>query len=154
MLNIKYKIKLLTIILLNLLGKPVFMKIKIVILFLLLIAIVMGVYFYTYKGHRDIAAEKESYTIAATEIFSEFQANEINANAKYLDKTIEVRGILTSVDVATKSIVIDDQLFATFKEELPKTLPLNAKIKIKGRLIGYDALLEELKMDQCVLLTP
>lgn len=139
---------------LNLLCKPVFMKVKIAILFLLLIVIVMGVYFYTYKGHRNIAAEKESYTIAATEIFSEFQANEIDANAKYLDKTIEVRGNLSSVDVETKSIVINDKLFATFKGELPKTLQRNAKIKIKGRLIGYDALLEELKMDQCVLVTP
>lgn len=139
---------------LNLLCKPIFMKVKIAILFLLLIVIVMAVYFYTYKGHRNIAAEKESYTIAATEIFLEYQANEINANAKYLDKTIEVKGNLSSFDVETKSIVINDKLFATFKEELPKTLQPNAKIKIKGRFIGYDALLGELKMDQCVFVTP
>lgn len=131
------------------------MKIKtILILFVLLIVAAIGIYFYTYKEHRNIASEKESYTIAATEIFLEYQANETNANGKYLDKTIEVTGNLSSVDVETKSIVINDKLFATFKEELPKTLQLNAEIKIKGRLIGYDALLEELKMDQCVLLTP
>lgn len=131
------------------------MKIKtILILFILFIVAVTGVYLYTYKEHRDIANEKESFTVAVTDIFLEFQANEVNANSKYLDKTIEVRGDLTSVDVATKSIVINDKLFATFKDFPPKTLQLNAKIKIKGRFLGYDALVEELKMDQCVLVTP
>lgn len=114
----------------------------------------IGTYLYTYKDHRDIVNEKGSYTIAATEIFSEFQTNESSANAKYLDKTIEVTGDLSSIDIATKSIVINDKLFATFKDEIPKTLQTNSKIKIKGRFIGYDALLEELKMDQCVLETP
>lgn len=131
------------------------MKIKtILILFVLLIVAAVGVYLYTYKEHRDIANEKESYTIAATAIFSEFQANEVNANGKYLNKTIEVSGDLTNVDVATKSIVINDKLFATFKDLPPKALQLNTKIKIKGRFIGYDALVEELKMDQCVLVIP
>lgn len=130
------------------------MKIKVTILFLLLIVIAIGIYFYTYKAHRDIAAEKESYAIAVTEIFKEFQSNEITANSKYLNKTIAVSGDLSSIDVATKSVVINEKLFATFKELPPKKLQLNTKIKIKGRFIGYDALVEELKMDQCVLVTP
>jgi flagellar basal body-associated protein FliL len=130
------------------------MKIKATILILLLIVIAIGIYFYTYKGHRDIAAEKESYAIAVTEIFKEFQSNEVTANSKYLNKTIAVSGDLSNVDVATKSIVINEKLFATFKELPPKKLQLHTKIKIKGRFIGYDALVEELKMDQCVLVTP
>lgn len=130
------------------------MKIKLTLFFLLLIVIAIGIYFYTYKGHRDIATEKERYTIAVTEIFKEFQTNEITANSKYLNKTIAVSGDLSSVDLATKSVVINEKLFATFKELPPQNLQLNTKIKIKGRFIGYDALVEELKMDQCVLLTP
>lgn len=130
------------------------MKVKLSILFLLLIVIVAGVYFYTYKEHRDIAAEKESYTIVVSRFFSEFQTDEVKANGKYLNKTIEVTGTLSSVDVATKSIVINEKLFATFKEMPSQTLLVNDKIKIKGRFIGYDALVEELKMDQCVLITP
>ncbi|WP_395049182.1 hypothetical protein [Flavobacterium sp.] len=130
------------------------MKKKVIIFFFLLLIVVIGACLYTYKDHRDIATEKGSYTIAATEIFSEFRTNENVANAKYLDKTIEVTGDLSNIDVATKSIVINDKLFATFKEGIPKTLQSNSKIKIKGRFIGYDALVEELKMDQCVLETP
>jgi hypothetical protein len=130
------------------------MKRKAIIFFFLIIIVVIGTCLYTYKDHRDIATEKGSYTIAATEIFSEFQTNENNANAKYLDKTIEVTGDLSNIDVATKSIVINNKLFATFKDGVPKTLKPNSKIIIKGRFIGYDALVEELKMDQCVLETP
>ena len=92
--------------------------------------------------------------LAATKIFSEFQTNENSANSKYLDKTIEVTGNLSNIDIATKSIVINDKLFATFKDGVPKKLQLGSKIKIKGRFIGYDALVEELKMDQCVLENP
>lgn len=120
----------------------------------MLLIIIIGTCLYTYKGHRDIATEKESYTITVTEIFSEFQTNEKSANAKYLDKTIEVTGDLSSIDVATKSIVINDKLFATFKDGIPNMLKSNSRIKIKGRFIGYDALVEELKMDQCVLVSP
>ena len=130
------------------------MKKTIIIFFFLLILIAIGTCLYTYTDHRDIANEKGSYTIAATEIFTEFQTNESSANTKYLDKTIEVTGDLSSIDIATKSVVINNKLFATFKDEIPKTLQTNSKIKIKGRFIGYDALLEELKMDQCVLETP
>ncbi|MCI4442974.1 MAG: hypothetical protein JHC39_05645 [Lentimicrobium sp.] len=130
------------------------MKRKVILFFFLVIIVVIGTCLYTYKDHRDIATEKESYTIATTQIFSEFQANENSANSKYLDKTIEVTGDLSNIDIATKSIVINDKLFATFKDGVPKNLKLGSKIKIKGRFIGYDALVEELKMDQCVLETP
>lgn len=120
----------------------------------MLVIVVIGACLFIYKDHRDISAEKGSYTITATEIFSEFQTNEKNANTKYLDKTIEVAGDISNIDVATKSIVINDKLFATFKDVIPKTIQSNSKIKIKGRFIGYDALVEELKMDQCVVETP
>lgn len=129
------------------------MKKKIGIFFFLLILAATGLYLYTFKDHRDVANEKGSYTISVAKFFSEFQSNESIANAKYLDKTIEVTGDLSNIDVQTKSIVINDKLFATFKDGIPKSLKPNSKIKIKGRFIGYDALLEELKMDQCILVT-
>jgi len=128
------------------------MKKKVILIFLILILALIVAYQYIYKAHRDITTEEGSYTITATEIFSEFNTNEKGANTKYLDKTIEVTGDLSNIDVATKSIVIDGKLFATFKDGVPETLKPNSKIKIKGRFLGYDALLEELKMDQCIVI--
>ncbi|RVT72270.1 hypothetical protein EOD40_15845 [Flavobacterium sufflavum] len=124
-------------------------KIILVVLFLLLL---VGGYFYVYKEHRDIAKEEVSYDIAVPVLFSEYQSNESAANTKYLDKTIEVSGKVSSLNMETKSIVLDEKLFATFLDKIPSTIKPNSQIKIKGRLIGYDSLLEEIKMDQCIIL--
>lgn len=127
---------------------------KNLILFLFLIAsFSIGGFFYLYKGHRDIANEKEDFTVTANAIISEFQINENKANSKYLDKTIEISGRMTSIDFKTKSMVIDEKLFATFADTIPKNLNVNSAIKVKGRFVGFDGLLEEMKIDQCVIIT-
>ena len=128
---------------------------KNIIIFLFFTALIgTGIFFYIYKAHRDIASEKEDFTITVNAIFSEFQSNERNANSKYLDKTIEVSGRISSIDLETKSIVIDEKLFTTFADTIPKKSEVNSVINIKGRFVGYDGLLEEMKMDQCIILTP
>ena len=127
-------------------------KNKIILVFLFFIIAAVGLYFYLYKDHRDIASEKESYLVSANSIYDEFKKDETKSNQKYLDKTIEVYGKISSLDSSTNTIVLDDKLTAVFTDKIPtNTLKLSA-IKIKGRFIGYDDLLEELKMDQCVLI--
>jgi len=112
----------------------------------------IGVYFYAYQDHRDIAKEKGNFEVIATEIFMEFQDNEKEATAKYLDKTIIVSGKVDSFDPSTQSVFLDGKVFATFLNEIPQEIELNAEITLKGRLIGYDSLLGELKMDQCIII--
>lgn len=124
-------------------------KIILMVLFLLLLA---GGYFYVYKEHRNIANEEVSFDIAVPALFLEYQSNESIANTKYLDKTIVVSGKVSSLNTENHSIVLDEKLFATFLDKIPSTIKSNFEIKIKGRLIGYDSLLEEIKMDQCVIL--
>ena len=125
------------------------------ILLLLIVILIVGylIYSYIYKDHRDIASEKGSYLVTANALHDEFKANEKNANAKYLDKTISVYGKITTIDEAENAIIIDDKMFAIFKDKIPANLQVLSNVKIKGRFIGYDDLLEELKMDQCVLET-
>lgn len=125
---------------------------KKIIFSLLFLLLLVGVYFYVYKAHRDIAKEEVSYDIAVPSLFLEYQSNESAANTKYLDKTIVVSGKLSSLNMETKSIVLDEKLFATFLDKIPATIQPNSQLKIKGRLIGYDSLLEEIKMDQCIIL--
>lgn len=124
---------------------------KIILGVLFLLALIGG-YFYIYKEHRDIAKEEVSYEIAVPALFSEYQSNESTANTKYLDKTIVVSGKVSSLNMETQSIVLDEKLFSTFLDKIPSTIKPNSQIRIKGRLIGYDSLLEEIKMDQCVIL--
>lgn len=121
---------------------------------IILVLVLLGgylIYSYIYQKHRDIASEKGSYSVTSTIIYSEFKADEKKATAKYLDKTIDVSGKISSIDLKENAIILDDKLFAVFKDKVPGNLKPLSKIKIKGRFIGYDDLLEELKMDQCVI---
>lgn len=125
------------------------------ILIILILTVIVGylVYSYIYKSHRDIASEKESFTVTADQIHSEFKTDEKSANEKYLDKTIDVTGTVSSLDAAENTIVLDEKMFAIFKDKLPPELKVQSKAKIKGRFMGYDDLVEEMKIDQCVLVS-
>ena len=122
---------------------------KIILIVVLLIAVIgTGLYFYMYQDHRDIATEDASFSLTVKDLQTEFGANDSLANKKYLDRTIEVYGKISSLDVASNAVVIDEKLSAIFKAKISKELAVGASIKIKGRFIGYDDLLEEFKVDQ------
>lgn len=124
-------------------------KILLILIFVLFVGYL--IYSYVYKSHRDIASEKGSFLVTVDAVYNEFTANQQKANQKYLDKTIEVYGKISSIDYKEKTIVLDEKLFAVFNDGLPSDLKVFSGIKIKGRFIGYDDLLGELKMDQCMI---
>ena len=70
------------------------------------------------------------------------------AYAKYQDETIELTAQVTAIDTVTKGIVLGDKVFATFKDSVPKVVVSGKTLKIKGRFLGYDELLQEFKIDQ------
>lgn len=125
------------------------MKKYIVLLGILLIIVL--VYSYVYQDHRDIEKEKAEFTMDADIIIKEFFMNSQVNETKYLNKTIEVKGIVTNQ--SEKSISLNDNIFCQFSELVPSKLKTNIEISIKGRFIGYDDLLEELKFDQCMVIT-
>lgn len=127
------------------------MKRNIVVVFLIVILVLLAGYMYIYKGHRNIVKEEVNFSVSSDSIFTEFQENETAANSKFLDKTIVVTGNVSSIGTEPKSLVLDQKIFASFIEEVPSTLHINSKVTIKGRLIGYDSLLEEIKLDQCTI---
>lgn len=124
------------------------MKKKILIVLLFLTAVVIGVYFYAYKDHRDIANSSTDFTFTIEQLQKEFVENDSAATAQYQDKVIEIKGKITAVETESKSVVIDEKMIASFDKAVPKTVQLNQDIKLKGRFLGYDDLLEEFKMDQ------
>lgn len=127
------------------------MKKKLLYLFLIIAVAAVSLYLYIYKDHRNIATETADFSITVSSLKQEFVANDSIATAKYQDKTIQIAGMLTNIDAENKSITVDEKLFATFTQNLPKELSVNKPIKIKGRFLGYDDLLEEFKMDQTAI---
>ncbi len=126
------------------------MKKKFIIIFALLLIVLYFGYKYIYKSHRDISSENAAFTITSAMILNDYKNDEKNANAKYSDKTIVVKGKITQIDLTTKSIVIDEKLYGMMLN-LDKDLKVNDSVSIKGRFLGYDELLEELKMDQITI---
>lgn len=124
------------------------MKKKIFLILVILLVASVSLYFYTYKGHRDIAAESADFEITTATLSKEFLENDSLANSKYADKTIQIYGKISSIDVPSHTIIIDEKLSAVFTDSVLPKINLQEQIKIKGRFVGYDDLLEEFKVDQ------
>jgi hypothetical protein len=124
---------------------PMFMRSKIIVVLISVVGIIFA-YNYLYPDHRSISEESVSYTLDAESIFNEFKADYNLTGSKYLDQTIVVSGIITSIDI--KSITISNKIYCQF-ETLNTDLKVNDPVAVKGRCIGFDDLLEEIKLDQC-----
>jgi hypothetical protein len=62
--------------------------------------------------------------------------------------TIEISGVLTAVGDSTASL--NNNIFCQFSGEKNK-LKVGENVLVKGRFIGYDDLMEEVKLDKCIL---
>jgi len=107
-------------------------------------------YQYIYQDHRNIETEKAEYTTTPQTIGDEFKLDALKSEKKYLNKTIEVLGTITEVN--TNDITLNDMLFCQFDNMINQSIKINSKIKVKGRCIGYDDLLEQVKLDQCTVI--
>jgi tRNA_anti-like len=123
-------------------------KSKIIVLSLLAVAL-MGFTGYNYVMHggaRDLSKEEANFTVSSKSITDEFTKNIDVSNKKYLEKAVAITGIIT--EVTANEIIIDNTIICnlntpntTFKE--------NQKVTVKGRVIGFDDLMGEIKLDQC-----
>lgn len=113
----------------------------------LVVFVMLGIlYKYLYREHRDISKETPVFSIASNQLLNDFTLDESEANLKYLDKSILIEGKVTSFDNTNKTIVIDEKILVILKENKP--VKKNKVVKIQGRVIGFDSLIGEIKIDQ------
>ena len=124
----------------------IFMKNKTGFIFSFIAILVASIYIYTQKPHRNISNEKVEFVLFSDEFLKEFKVNEGTAAAKFLDKTVLVEGVVTEINM--NYLTLDDKIYCKFEKEIPKNV-LNTNLKVKGRCIGFDELLEQVKLDQC-----
>lgn len=117
---------------------------KYIILILLVIAVVVG-YNYIYQDHRDIEREPAEFSLSAETLQSDFIENYTQAEAQYLDKTLLVKGKITELNAL--DLTLDNVILCSFQEL--NDVEIGSIVELKGRCIGYDDLLEIVKMDQC-----
>ena len=122
---------------------------KWIFLIALIILAIIG-YNYIYQDHRDISQETASFTLNAEDLGQEFAIDSEKSQEKYLNKTIQISGLTTSFSENT--ITIDDRIFCQFSSPIQQGVEKGQPIYVKGRFIGYDDLLEEIKLDQCTII--
>ena len=87
------------------------MKKKILIIITLL-AITLLAYNYMYQDHRDIASEEPEFSITPEQIVNTFKTNLKDSEKKYLNKTIELTGIVTESN--SKDLTLNHAVFCQF----------------------------------------
>jgi hypothetical protein len=123
-------------------------KIKIFIFSIVVIGIVAftGYNYVMYGGARNLSTEDTAYTVSSKSIANEFANNIEMSNKKYLEKAIAIKGTITKI--TGTEVIIDDSIICNLKESDP-SITKNQVITLKGRVVGYDDLMGELKLDQC-----
>jgi hypothetical protein len=115
----------------------------------IMLLVVVG-YNYLYKEHRSIETENAKFSLTAQQIHSEFNKDALVSLNKYGNETIAISGQVSEINETT--ITIDDKVFCQFSKKISqKEISLNSKITVKGRFIGYDDLLEQVKLGQCII---
>ena len=110
----------------------------------LLVAISINYVFH--GGARDLATEQTEFNVNSKDIILEFSSDVTSASKKYSDKAISISGRVTEV---SDSIVTIDQTIICNLKSPDSNIIKEQTISIKGRLVGFDDLLGELKLDQC-----
>ncbi|WP_116789807.1 OB-fold protein [Flavobacterium psychrotrophum] len=104
-------------------------------------------YGYLYKDARNVSDEEATYSLTAENLTADYEAAQQTADTKYLNKTIAVSGVVTTVNDSV--VTLDGKVFCGFDKKMDQ--PEGKTITVKGRCIGYDELFGEVKLDQCTL---
>ena len=129
------------------------MIISIAIVLLLLVA--WGFYLYN-KPHTDVSNIPASVSISAQELYHQFEQDETSANKKYLDKVIEVKGVVNEVQQSdtTLNILLSGGngmggINCSIAEKNPSgNIHKNEMMTIKGRCTGF---LLDVSLVDCVI---
>ncbi|MDC1162331.1 hypothetical protein OAT18_02695 [Tenacibaculum sp.] len=103
-------------------------------------------YNYAYKPHEIIEELDIHFKGTTIEFLEKASQNFSDWNTKI----VELSGKVTTLDKA--GFTLNNQIYCQLKNIENSSLIIeNQTIKIKGRVIGYDDLLDELKIEQCIL---
>ena len=115
---------------------------------ILIVFSVIGFAIYTYAMRAPTAIENKKIHFSGAS--DELLLKIIDDTEAWQDKIVVVSGEVTNID--DKGIMLSSKIYCQLKQltDLQKINP-SSNISIKGRIIGYDDLLEELKLDQCII---
>lgn len=110
-----------------------------------LVALISSVVFYRMynKPHRDPSSEV-SIQITAVDLLHSYEANEADANGRYLDKALEVSGKISEITTNQDSIPVivletENPMFAVrcTMDNVQNSVKVGNTVTIKGICTGY-----------------
>ncbi len=123
---------------------------KILIGLILIIAIVAYAgYSYAYAPHTEINDMEVTFTGTSKDFLEKIKENPESWTQG--EKVIELTGTITATD--EKGISLNESIYFQLAEGTSTAeLKEGNTIHVKGRIIGYDDLLEELKLDKAIII--
>ncbi|CAM1361021.1 conserved hypothetical protein [Tenacibaculum litopenaei] len=102
-----------------------------------------GIYQYLFQAPKTTEQRSVAYRGTTNDFLTKLQKEPTSWNGK----TVVLTGVVT--ELLADGVLVDAVAFCQMTEK--NSLSKAQKINIKGQVIGYDELLNELKLHQCIL---
>jgi len=100
------------------------------------------------KPHRNVSETRALYQVTAADLSHTYMQSAEAANQRYLDEVIAVSGTVTQINDA--SVTLDETVYAAWDSTFISSEIIKGQaLKIKGRVVGYDDLFGQVKLDFC-----
>ena len=97
------------------------------------------------KPHKDYTQEEVAQTWRAEDLVAAFAEAPDDMQAQWQEKVVEVAGTVRSSSM--QGVVLNPGVVATYDEgHAPEVAP-TGRVTLKGRLVGYDDLFGEVRID-------
>ena len=103
---------------------------------------------YIYKKHENISLKNPDFVISSDKLYYDFTNFTDSSNSKYLNKIILIDGNLISLD--DRNILLSPGISILLEKNITK-INQKEEIKIKGRCLGFDNILMEVRIDKATL---
>lgn len=126
---------------------------RLLLIFLFLIGTGLAAYLYVFhKPHRDLAAEAAQIEMNAQDFYQDYTADLQKANQTYNDQVIALKGLVSEKESA--ALVLEPGVYCSLDSTQSATsLESGQMVKLKGRVLSYDELFEQIKLDNVIILS-
>jgi len=124
------------------------LKIAIGVIAVIIIGGFAGYKYVMTGGARHVETEDAAFTTTAAQLTKEFGENEQAASKKYLNKAIALSGEVTAAEGNTATL--NGTVICTLHDSTA-TATVGTPLSLKGRVVGYDDLMQEVRVDECFI---
>ncbi len=130
-----------------------------ILIVIVIIIMLVAVYYLYNKPHRNILNEESVISINAGNLFKNYEQNETDANKDFLDKTIEITGQISEINISEEEnpvIIFKNKedffgVSCSFSSKMNQNLAnikIGDSIKVKGICKGY---LSDVVLIDCII---